>query len=61
MSTQIGVDEQLCNIITFNGQNCSGKTAQSKDSIELLMCTETVTDEVVRKIEEVWDKQSGCL
>ena len=36
MSTQIGVDEQLCNIITFNGQNCSGKTAQSKDSIELL-------------------------
>lgn len=30
MSTQNEVDEQLCKIITFNGQGCSGKTTQSK-------------------------------
>ena len=30
MRTQNEVDEQLCKIITFNGQGCSGKTTQSK-------------------------------
>ena len=30
MSTQNGVDEQSCKIITFNGQGCSGKTTQSR-------------------------------
>lgn len=30
MSTQNEVDEQLCKIITFNGQGCSGKSTQSK-------------------------------
>ena len=30
MSTHNEVDEQLCKIITFNGQGCSGKSTQSK-------------------------------
>lgn len=34
MSTQNEVDEQLCKIITFNGQGCSGKTTQSKLLVE---------------------------
>ena len=34
MRTQNELDEQLCKIITFNGQGCSGKTTQSKLLIE---------------------------
>ena len=34
MHTQNEVDKQLCKIITFNGQGCSGKTTQSKLLVE---------------------------
>ena len=30
MSAQNELDKQLCKIITFNGQGCSGKSTQSK-------------------------------
>ena len=34
MCTQNEVDEKFCQIITFNGQGCSGKTTQSKLLVE---------------------------